>query len=81
MAVATDTSYAELRRERRELRRRQVRRRRLAALAVLIVLGAAAVFGLVRLVSGVTAGATSVFLEPVAGAMPQTPRIRLAQCR
>ena len=72
MAVATDTSYAELRRERRELRRRQVRRRRLAALAVLIVLGAAAVFGLVRLVSGVTAGATSVFLEPVAGAMPQS---------
>ena len=72
MAVATDTKYADLRRQRREIRRRQVRRRRLSAFAILIVLAAAALFGLVRLVSGVTAGATSVPIEPVASAMPQS---------
>jgi hypothetical protein len=64
---------AEVRRQRREQRRRQVRRRRLTALAVLVVLSVAAVLGLVRLVGGVTAGATSVLLEPAAGAMPVSP--------
>jgi hypothetical protein len=70
VAVATDIEYSDLRRQRRDARRRQVRRRRLTALAVLVVLAAAALFGLVRLVSGVTAGATSVLLQPVASAMP-----------
>jgi hypothetical protein len=73
VAVATDTSYPELRRQRREQRRRQVRRRRLSALAVLVVLVAAALFGLVRLVSGVNAGATGNPIEPVASAMPKMP--------
>jgi hypothetical protein len=72
VAVVSDLDHAELRRQRRELRRRQVRRRRLTALAVLAVLAAAAVFGLVRLVAGATAGATSAFLQPVAAAMPHT---------
>jgi hypothetical protein len=73
VAVATETPVAELRRQRREARRRQVRRRRLSALVVLFVLGAAALFGLVRLVSGVTAGATSVLLQPVSSVVPQSP--------
>jgi hypothetical protein len=73
VAVATDTSYPELRRQRREQRRRQVRRRRLGALAILVVLVAAALFGLVRLVSGASAGATANPIQPVASAMPAMP--------
>jgi len=73
VAVATDTSYPELRRQRREQRRRQVRRRRLSALAILVVLVAAALFGLVRLVSGVNAGATGNPIQPVVSAMPKMP--------
>ena len=57
MAVATDTKYPELREQQREQRRRQIRRRRLSAFAVLVVLVAAALFGLLRLVYGVSAGA------------------------
>ena len=72
MAIASDITAAELRRHRRELRRRQVRRRRLTALALLVVLGAAALFGLTQLVSG-SAGAASVVLEPVRSAMPASP--------
>ena len=70
MAIASDIDYSELRRRRREERKRQVRRRRLSALGVLTLLAAAALFGLAKLVSGVTAGATSVLLEPAASAMP-----------
>jgi hypothetical protein len=50
-----------------------VRRRRLTALAVLVVLAVAALLGLYRLVAGATAGATSVFLQPAANAMPVSP--------
>jgi hypothetical protein len=70
VTVATDIDYGELRRRRRQERRRQVRRRRLTALAVLVALVAAALFGLVRLVSGATAGASSTFLQPVPAAVP-----------
>jgi hypothetical protein len=73
VTVASDIDYAELRRQRREQRRRQVRRRRLTALAVLGLIVVAALLGLVRLVSGASAGATSVFLQPVASAMPTIP--------
>jgi hypothetical protein len=73
VAIASDIEYSELRRQRREQRRRQVRRRRLTALGVLTALVVAALFGLVKLVSGVTAGATSLALRPVAAAMPTSP--------
>ena len=73
MAVASDIEYAEVRRQRREERRRQVRRRRLTALGVLTALAVAALFGLARLVNGLTAGAGSVPLQPVASAMPASP--------
>jgi hypothetical protein len=72
VAIASDISTAELRRHRRELRRRQVRRRRLTALALLAVLGGAALFGLTQLLAG-SAGAASVVLEPVRSAMPVSP--------
>ena len=72
MAIASDISAAELRRHRRELRRRQVRRRRLTALTLLVVIGAAALFGLTKLLSG-SAGAASVVLVPVRSAMPASP--------
>ena len=72
MAIASDMDYAELRRHRRELRRRQVRRRRLTALAVLVVLGGTALFGLATLLSG-SSGASNVVLQPVRSAMPASP--------
>jgi hypothetical protein len=72
VAIASDIDYAELRRLRREVRRRQIRRRRLMALAVLVGLGGASVFGLARMLSG-PAGAASVVLEPVRSAMPASP--------
>jgi hypothetical protein len=55
---------------RRSIRRRQVRRRRLTAVAVLVVLGAAAVFGVVRLAVG---SAASISLVPDTAAMPHSP--------
>jgi hypothetical protein len=73
VAIASDIDYSELRRQRREERRRRIRRRRLTALGVLALLVAAALIGLVKLVNGVTAGATSVFLQPAAQAMPTSP--------
>jgi hypothetical protein len=72
VAIASDIDYAELRRQRRELRRRQIRRRRLAAVAVLVVLAAAALFGLTRILSGSSAAA-GIVLEPVRSAMPASP--------
>jgi hypothetical protein len=72
VAIASDIDYSELRRVRRELRKRQVRRRRLTATALLVVLAAAALFGLTKLVSG-SAGAAIVVLEPVRSAMPASP--------
>jgi hypothetical protein len=66
VAIASDTDS---RRGRREARRRELRRRRLTALAVLALLAAAALYGLVRLVSG-PAQAATVVLDPVRGAMP-----------
>jgi hypothetical protein len=68
MATAGNIEYSELRQQRREARRKQVRRRRLAAVGVLVVVGAAAVFGIGQLVVG--AGAGSVSLTPVASAAP-----------
>ncbi|HEY5058971.1 MAG TPA: putative glycoside hydrolase [Gaiellaceae bacterium] len=56
--------------ERRELRRRQIRRRRLTAVGVLAVLGAAAIFGIVRLA---VSSASAVVLTPVASAAPASP--------
>jgi hypothetical protein len=73
VAVASDLDYAELRRQRREQRRRQIRRRRLTALAVLAVLAAAALFGLVRLVEGAAAGASTNAITPLAAALPAAP--------
>src|SRR5881394_4463568 len=73
VAIASDRDYPELRRRQREQRRRQVRRRRLTALGVLTILAVAALLGLVKLVSGATAAATSVFLQPAVGALPATP--------
>jgi len=72
VAIASDIDYAELRRQRRELRKRQIRRRRLTAVAVLVVLAAAALFGLARSLSGSSAAA-SIVLEPVRSAMPASP--------
>ena len=72
MAIASDIDYTELRRSRREARRRRIRRRRLTALAVLVLLGAAALFGLVRVFSG-SAGAAAVMLQPVRSAAPTSP--------
>ena len=69
MAIASDIDYAELRQQRREARKRQIRRRRLTALSLLGVLGAAAVFGLTRLLAG-SPGAAAVVLEPVRSAVP-----------
>jgi hypothetical protein len=70
VAIVSDLDYAELRRQRRELRRRQVRRRRLAALGILAALALVAIFGLTRLFTG-SAGA-SVSLVPVHGVVPTT---------
>jgi hypothetical protein len=71
MASATNIEVTELRRQQREARRRQVRRRRLSALGVLVVLAAAAIFGLGRLLVG--AGSAAVTLTPVASAAPVSP--------
>ena len=70
VAIVSDLDYAELRRQRRELRRRQVRRRRLTALGILAALAVVAVFGLTRLFTG-SAGA-SVSLVPVSNVVPKT---------
>jgi hypothetical protein len=69
VAIASDIDHTELRRQQREARRRQIRRRRLAALGLLVALGAAALFGLTRLLAG-SAGAAAVVLEPVRSAAP-----------
>ena len=69
MAIASDIDVAEARRRRREVRRRQVLRRRLTALAVLALVAATAIFGLLRLVTGSSAGA-AIELAPVRGALP-----------
>lgn len=45
----------------------------MSALAVLVVLAAAALVGLTRLVSGASAGAAATFIRPVAAAMPTMP--------
>jgi hypothetical protein len=71
MATATTIEGTELRRQQREARRRQVRRRRLSALGVLVVLGAAAIFGLSQLVVG--SSSASVRLTPVRSAVPVSP--------
>jgi len=70
VAIVSDLDYAELRRQRRELRRRQVRRRRLTALGILTALALVAIFGLSRLFTG-SAGA-QVDLVPVGNALPAT---------
>ena len=70
VAIVSDLDYAELRRQRRELRRRQVRRRRLTALGILTALAVVAIFGLTRLFTG-SAGA-QVALVPVRNAVPAT---------
>jgi hypothetical protein len=70
VAIVSDLDYAELRRQRRELRRRQVRRRRLTALGILTALAVVAVFGLTRLFTG--SGGAQVDLVPVSSAMPAT---------
>jgi hypothetical protein len=70
VATVSDLDYAELRRQRRELRRRQVRRRRLTALGILAALAVIAIFGLTRLFTR-SAGA-SVNLVPAGGAAPST---------
>ncbi len=73
MQAAGEIAYTDARAKARELRRRQVRRRRAVALAILGALGAAAVFGLVRLAVG-GAGVGTVALEPVASAaLPKIP--------
>jgi hypothetical protein len=68
VAIVSDLDYAELRRQRRELRRRQVRRRRLTALGILTALAAVAIFGLTRLFTG----SGQVDLVPVSSAVPAT---------
>ena len=79
MAVATEIEAVELRRLRRETRRRRVRRRRLAAAGVLVVLGLAAAFGLVRMLVG-TSGPAAVVLEPVRSVVTPSPfRSRLPE--
>jgi hypothetical protein len=73
MQAAGEIAHGEARARQRELRRRQVRRRRLTAVGILGVLGAAAVFGLVRIVTGAT-DAGAVTLQPVsAAAIPPSP--------
>jgi hypothetical protein len=72
VAIASDIDLVELRRQRRAAHRRRIRRRRLTALAVLALLGAAALFGLARVLSG-SAGAATVVLEPVRSAAPMSP--------
>jgi hypothetical protein len=69
VAIASEITTTDVRRQRREIRRRQVRRRRLTAVTVLALLAAAALFGLVRLLSGSGAGA-AISLTPVASAAP-----------
>ncbi len=69
MSIASDIPTTDVRRQRREARRRQVRRRRLTALGILVVLAAAAVFGLTRLFAGTSAGA-AIVLTPVGSALP-----------
>jgi hypothetical protein len=71
MATTGNIEYGDLRAQRREARRRQVRRRRLAAIGVLAIVGAAAVFGIGQLVVG--AGSSSVSLTPVESAVPVSP--------
>jgi hypothetical protein len=71
VAIASDIDVADLRRQRRAARRRQVRRRRLTALAILLCLAAAGIFGLTRLFSGTDAGA-AIVLHPVKVALPKT---------
>jgi hypothetical protein len=70
VAIVSDLDYAELRRQRRELRRRQVRRRRLTALGILAALAIVGIFGLTRLFTG-SAGA-QIDLVPVRGAVATT---------
>lgn len=72
MATASNFEYTELRRQRREARRRQVRRRRFAAAGILAVLGVAALFGIVQLVSG-AGPAGAVALTPVRSVVPTSP--------
>src|SRR5436190_9596473 len=72
VAIASDIDYTDERRKRREARRRQVRRRRLTAVTLLTLLGAASLFGLVRLFTGTDAGA-AVVLTPVLEAAPSSP--------
>ena len=69
MSIASDIPTADVRRQRREARRRQIRRRRLTALAILVVLAAAAIFGLTRLFAGTSAGA-AIVLTPVGAGLP-----------
>jgi hypothetical protein len=73
MQAAGEIAYGEARARQRELRRRQVRRRRMTAVGILAVLGAAALFGLVRLVTG-SAAAGAVSLSPLQTAvLPASP--------
>ena len=72
MAIASDLDFRDERRRRRDARRRQIRRRRLGALAVLAGLAAAAVYGLVQLLAGTSAGA-AIVLVPVRSAAPASP--------
>jgi hypothetical protein len=69
VSIASDIPAADVRRQRREARRRQVRRRRLTALAILVVLAGAAIFGLTRLAAGTSASA-AIVLSPVGSALP-----------
>jgi hypothetical protein len=66
VATVSELDYAELRRQRRELRRRQVRRRRLTALGILTVLAVVSIFGLIRLFTG---SAGQVDLVPASGSV------------
>jgi len=70
VAIVSDLDYAELRRQRRELRRRQVRRRRITALGILTALAVVAIFGLTRLFTG--SARAQVDLVPVSNAVPAT---------
>ncbi len=71
MATATGIT------ERRALRRQQIRRRRFGALAILTVLAAAALFGIVKLATG---AASSITLTPDPSAAPTSPfRAQLPQ--
>ncbi|MGZ4289908.1 MAG: putative glycoside hydrolase, partial [Gaiellaceae bacterium] len=72
MATAGNIEFPETRALRREARRRQVRRRRLAAAGVLAALSAAALFGLVQLLTGAGASA-AVSLKPVRSMAVSSP--------